>query len=154
MSTITSDLAATIVETLEAMNVTFDDGDANEHTTAVKGYKWAPRDLDTTVCGVVELPTIQRVALDDAESQIGSRDWLYEFPVVFYIALDEARYAQAEAAQVIEDWVSAIDANPFSADPTVEDARVVSAGPPEIDADQSRPLIVYPTVLQIQKFVV
>lgn len=148
-------LAQTLADTIDGLSVTFTDGDAIEHAdVAVKAYKWAPRDLDGTgPWGVVEMPAVNRIGLDERESQLGTLDWTVEFPVVFYCALDEARYAQAQIVAVIEEWISAIDDNPFSADATVDDISVIDAGPPEIVDDQARPVVVYPTTVQLLKFV-
>ena len=147
-------LAQTLADTIDDMSVTFTDGNNASHTTAVKGYKWAPRDLDGAgPWGVIELPTVTRIGLDEAETQVGTKDWAVEFPVVFYIPLDEAAYAQALATAVVEDWLTAIDDNPFTADATVDDITVTDAGPAEIDADSSRPVVIYPTTVQLMKFV-
>ena len=149
------DLAQTLVDTIDGLSVTFTDGDSTDHTVTVKGYKWAPRDLDGTgPWGVVEMPAVERIGLDEAETQLGTDDWTVEFPVVFYCALDEARYAQAQIVAVVEEWIAAIDSNPFAADASVDDITVIDAGPPEIDPDAARPLVIYPTTVQLLKFVV
>ena len=148
-------LAQTLADTAAGLSVTFTDGDAIEHTVTVKAYKWAPRDLDGTgPWAVVEMPAIGRIGLDEAETQLGTDDWTVTFPVVFYCALDEARYAQAQITAVVEEWITAVDANPFAADATVDDIAVTDAGPPEIEADAARPRVVYPTTVQLLKVVV
>lgn len=96
--------------------------------TVPKGHKWAPRDLDGTVAGVVEMPRFERRDTDTPEPELGSNTWFIEYPVVLYFPLDEAARSQAVVIDTVEAFVKAIDANPTLSQ-TVDDA-VVTTGEP------------------------
>lgn len=146
-STIVSPLAATLQAMLEDLDV----------TPTLKGYRWDPGLLDQVPAAVVGLPTIDRTEADGAESQLGSYDWLLRFPVVFYFDLpgdgSAAVATQEQAAATVEAWIRAVDAIPDLGDPTVADAKVISAGPPEPVEEAPRALLEFPTVLELLKFV-
>ena len=143
-------LAANVVTVIQALSVGFT-VNATSYTSTVKGYSWAPRDLDKIPAAVVEMPEVERVDVDTPESQLGSFDWRVTFPVVFYFELDEAARGQAQAVNVVEAFIKAIDASPTMGDNAIIDSKVVHAGPPEIIDDEARALIRYPCELRILK---
>lgn len=112
-------------------------------TENVKGYAKPPRELDSVPCGVVEIPSIERVDPDTAESQLGTNDWHIVFPVVLYVDLSEADYSITQAIDFVEAWIKAIDADQTLGG-AVFDCKVTSAEPLVID-DEARPLLAYET---------
>lgn len=122
----------------------------------VKGIRWAPRDTDTRPAAVVEMPAIERVAADERESQIGTRDVRLTFPVAFYFDLGEdPAFGQEQAVEVVAGYIDAIDAatndgqplegSAFGGAVIVIDAKA-SADAPEIfppEASSGRPAIRY-----------
>lgn len=116
-------------------------------TEAVKGHAKPPRELDACPCGVVEIPTIERIDPDEAESQLGTNDWHIVFPVTLYVDLSEADYSIGQAIEFVEAWIKAIDADPQLSG-TVLDCKVTSAEPLVID-DTARPLLAYETSVAI-----
>lgn len=118
----------------------------------VKGYRWAPRELDKPTAAVVELPTVERSALDGPEDHLGQKDWKPGFSVVFYFPLDTAQSSQDDAVDVVEAFVLAIDADP-SLGNRCQEAKAVEVGTPEFLDDESRPEIRWPVRVEILKFV-
>lgn len=131
----------------------------------VKGILWAPRDTDVRPAAVVEMPSIDRVAADEGESQIGTRDARLRFPVAFYFDLSEdVTYSQDQAAEVIEAFVDALDAaveagplspQQLSGDVIIVDAKT-SVDPPEIfppEASSGRPVIRYVCRAEVLAFI-
>lgn len=116
-------------------------------TERVKGYATPPRDLDALPCGVVELPTIERISPDDAESQLSTNDWHIAFPVTLYVDLSEATYSITQAIDFVEAWIKAIDADQTLGG-IVFDSKVTTAEPLVID-DEARPLLAYETTVAI-----
>lgn len=132
----------------------------------VKGILWAPRDTDVRPAAVVEMPGIERVAADEAESQIGTRDVRLSFPVPFYFDLSEdLAYSQSQAVEVVEAFVDAIDAATNAGQPLgpdvlsggviVIDAKA-SVDPPEImppEGSSGRPAIRYVCRAEVLAFI-
>lgn len=122
----------------------------------VKGILWAPRDTDVRPAAVVEMPSLTRTRVDEAESQISNRDVRVSLPVAFYFDLSEdVSYSQGQAAEIVEAYVDAIDASmnagepfdpaAFSGSAVVIDVKA-SVDPPEIlvaEASSARPAIRY-----------
>lgn len=150
MSTILDTIAQAIAD-VASTTVTFT-ASGSSHTSTITAYRWAPKDLDLP-CAVVEMPTIARVAPEAAESQLGSDDWLIEFPVVFYFELDDPVFAQEQAVNTVEAFIQAIDADGNLGMATVIDTKVIESGPPELIVDQQRAQIAYPTRVQLLKLV-
>ena len=140
-STVLDPTAQKIADKLTALNL----------TVSVKGYKWAPVELDAVPAGVVELPTLDRIEPDAKESQINATDWHIEYPVAIYHDLSEAVYSQAQAVETVEAFVKAIDADPQLAG-TVLDAKVTQAYP-EILEDEARPLVRYVCSVRVWQLV-
>lgn len=99
-------------------------------TPTMKAYKWAPgmTGLDAVPAGVVDLPRVRRTGVDQAEDHLGQDDWSMEFPVVLYFDLSEAFESQARAAEVVEAFIKAVDANPTLTS-TVQEAKVIDSEP-------------------------
>lgn len=117
----------------------------------VSGEKWAPKDIGTTPAAVVGLPRGNRVEVDGAESQLGSEDWYMTYTVALYFDLSEAKFSQAQAAEIVEAVISAVDDNPDLSG-TVLDAKVTNFEPEVID-DRNRPLLSYVLDVDVLKLV-
>jgi hypothetical protein len=145
---VTSVLADTIAQLITAMPVDYLDPAGQAQTDYCKAYRWAPRDLDALPAGVVELPSIDRGDAADEESEIGSRTFRIEYPVTFYVALDEAALAQTIADAIALAFIDAIDQQfPYATHPNVDDVRV-NVDRPEVIED-ARPLITVPARVQL-----
>lgn len=118
----------------------------------VKCQKWVLRDTDARPAAVIELPTVTRTDVDAVEDHLGQNDWRSEWPVSFYFDFTDATFGQAQALEVIEKFIAAIDAAPTLSG-TVQEAKVVTAGPPEIEEGAARPMLVYPTRVAVLDFV-
>lgn len=118
----------------------------------VKCQKWVLRDTDARPAAVIELPTVNRSDVDGVEDHLGQNDWRSEWPVSFYFDFSDATFGQAQSLEVIEKFIVAIDAAPTLSG-TVQEAKVTSAGPPQIEEGAARPMLVYPTVVGILDFV-
>jgi hypothetical protein len=103
----------------------------------------------------VELPDIDRTPIDQPEDHIGQVDWKMAYTVAFYFDFDDQdTYHQAEAATVIEAWIKAIDANQdLGMSGTVQEAKVIHAGPFSIDDTRSRAMLLYPTRVELLAFI-
>jgi len=132
----------------------------------VKGIVWAPRDTDVRPAAVVEMPGIERVAADEAESQIGTRDVRLTYPVAFYFDLSEdVVLSQTQAVEVVEAFIDAVDAStnagqPMGTDVLTGDVLVVdakaSADPPELlepVSSSGRPAIRYVCRTEVLAFI-
>ncbi len=113
------------------------------------GYKWARLDYDLPA-GVVELPTVSRV---QENSQLGSEDWMMDFPVVLYFDLSDAAFSQEQAAEMVEAFIAAVDANPSLGSPTIVDDAVVTSATPSFETDTARPMVAYTCTLELNKLV-
>lgn len=124
-------------------------------TPPVKAYAADPgfAGLDSLPAGVVGVPQIDRSDVEERESQLGTSDWRIIWPVMLAFDLANAAAAQAHATQTVEAFIQAIDTATLSvSDATIEDAKVVSAVPDEVE-DAARPLLVYDCRLVVLKFV-
>jgi len=116
------------------------------------GYRWAPRELDSSKAAVIELPSVERTALDAPEDHLGQEDWRPTFDTVFYFDLDVAKASQDEAVEAVEKFVLAIDADP-SLGGLCQEAKAVEVLPPEFVEDDARPQIRWPVRVEILTFV-
>jgi len=139
-STVLDPIADGLVTVIQGLSVT------------TKAQKWLLRDTDARPAAVIELPTVRRTDVDMAEDHLGQLDWRSEWPVSFYFDFTDATFGQAQALEVIEKFIVAVDANPTLSG-TVQEAKVLTAGPPEIDEGAARPALVYPTRVGILDFV-
>lgn len=123
-------------------------------TPALKGYRWAPRDLDAIPAAVIELPRIQRPGPDDLEnSPLGTNGWLLDYPVTLYFDLAVAPDAQAQAATYVDAFITAIDDDPSLGLAAVEDSAVTNSEPVIIE-ERARVLLAYECRLEVLALVV
>lgn len=137
------------------------DSTADLIVTALQGLtgladaeKWAPGMGGFNLPGaVVALPDVTRVGVEQPETQLGTRDWLMSYRVVFYFDLADAKTAQAQAASVLEEWIQAIDSETLSvSDASIIDAKVTTSQPFQV-VDAPRPTLGYETTLELLKLV-
>lgn len=117
---------------------------------------WAPRETGARPAAVVELPSIRRSELDRAEDHLGEDDWSHTFWVVFYfdLAVKKPQLTQAKAAEIVESWIKAIDANPtLGLDGLVQEAKVVATEEPEFAEGESKPVMRWRTRVGVLAFV-
>lgn len=141
-STVIDPIADQLVALIDALSVD------------TKAYLWTSPGGDTDVrpAGVVMLPEIERTQPDLAEDHLGENDWRITYPVVFAFDYEAGGYYHAQAAEVIEAWIVAVDADP-SLSGVVQEARVVAAGAPEYNPGEGRPFIQWATTVQVLTFV-
>lgn len=153
MSNLLDGLATTLQTLIDGMTVSFT-ASGDSHTSTVKAFAWAPQDLDGHgPWAVIQLPSIQRTAVNAAETQLGSVDWWVSFPVEFYFELTKPAYSQAQAVNTIEAFINAVDADNSLGDPEIIDAKVTQVDLPLIIDDAPRVQINYPTVLELHRIV-
>jgi len=131
-STIIQPIAAALKGVLEAI------------ADAPPVYLYSPgmEGLDQVPCFVIFLPSVRRVAPEQAESQLGADDFRLTLPVAYYFDLDDARAAQAKAVEWAEAAIRAVDADP-SLGGAVLDAKVSAAEPNYESTDEARPTLSY-----------
>ena len=127
-------------------------------TQTVKGFKWQQSDLDTVPAGVVGIPDIRRQSPNDREPQMNSWGWYLDFPLRFYVDLDEPNRAANEIMDIVEAFIKAIDA-----DETLGGLigvghdgvpRVTSAQPFEqLDTEQNRSLMACELRVEVPRLV-
>jgi hypothetical protein len=128
----------------------------------VKGIKWAPRDTDVRPAGVVEMPTVRRTDPDAPEDHLGANDWAFEFPVSFYFDLAEPAFSQAQATEILEAFIKAVDGSLAPGQPlnglsgvSIADVKVVESIPELslVNEQNERWAIAYLTRVQLLTFV-
>lgn len=146
-------LAVELVALIDGLSVSFTAA-GTSHTSTVKGYLWDQPHFDRLPCAMVRLPEISRTGVDEQESQLGSRDFILEFPVDFVVDLSKAEYSQEQLLASVEAFINAVDADsPPLADNSVIDCKVTAVGRPE-QLEGSRSLLVYPTTVELLKLTV
>jgi hypothetical protein len=125
-----------------------------ENVPGLKVYDHSPRDLDELPAVEMLLPYIRRVGLDEADSELGSSDWILEYPLRLHVALDDPETAADDALALVGQIVGVVDANPTLGvvDGTVADARILEADGGYALRDPegnplSRPKVVYDLTL-------
>jgi hypothetical protein len=139
-STILDPIATALKSTIETISPT------------VKVHKWVLRDTDARPAAVIELPTVNRTEPDAIEDHLGENDWRSEWPVTFYFDFGDPAFGQAQALEVIEKFISAVDADQDLGS-TVQEAKVVTVGPPQIEEGYARPMLMYPARVAVLDFV-
>lgn len=152
MSDVITEAADTLQGFLDGLTATFT-ANGTSHTSTLKAHLWGPRQFDSLPAVVIELPAIERVGLDEPESQLGTRDFRLFFPVTLYFDVSEAAYTQAQAIAMIAEVIDAIDADPGLGDPTVIDTKVENVDRPELEPDASRVRLRYPATVAVLKLV-
>lgn len=144
MSTILKPIATKLATIAEAL----------DYTPAVTAHVWAPRMLAGIPALVIEPPAGTRTQPDEAESQLYTNDWDLDFTCTFYADLNEAAQAQERLVDLVELWVSAIDANE-QLDGLCNSAKVTEwQRPAELEIDGSaRSLLFTQTTVAVQLFV-
>jgi hypothetical protein len=119
----------------------------------VAGYKWSPGAIKRP-CAVVELPTFRRTQPDQREDHVGFDDWRLTFPVAIYFELGLDPVAgQVALAQIVADWIRAIDAFPPELSSLCTDAKVIESTPfVEPTQAEATVLIGYETHVSILTF--
>ena len=123
-------------------------------TPSVKAYATDPglAGIDSLPAAVCGLPTVQRTEPDTGESQLGSYDWNIQIPVVLLFDLGDSATAQAEALDVLEAFIKAIDTATLSqSDPLIVDAKVTSSQPGEV-VDNARPMLTYDCQVHLLRY--
>lgn len=146
-STILDPIAETISGFISDLTLT--DG------TAVHGEKWEPgtAGIDSLPAGIVGIPSIDRTSPGDVEPQLGSDAWTMEYEVVLCVDLAEAKFAQAQAVELVELFIDSVDDDPSLGDPQVVSDAVVERAEPEVVADERRPMLTYRCRLLVEKLV-
>lgn len=124
-------------------------------TPTIKVHKWDPgtAGIDSLPAGVISVPTIRRVGVDEAESQLGTRDWIITFPVTLAFDLADPAFTQAQAIEYVEAFIKRIDTDNLQAsDASILDAKVTLAEPSEV-VDQARPRLDYDCTVEVLKLV-
>jgi hypothetical protein len=124
-------------------------------STTVKGRKWKPPggDVDSLPVGVVYLPTVERTGVDLAEDHLGANDWEIGFPAILYFTADDIAFGQAQAAEVTEAFIKAVDANPTLGLGIVQETKVTRVDEAEVIELNNRPVIQVRTRVELLSFV-
>ena len=110
----------------------------------ITGYVWERKAYDAKLpVGVVGIPEIRRTPPGERESQISLDDWDLEFPVGLLFEYDESVAVQQLAVEVVEKFISAVDADPSLGDDSVIDDAAVIESVPEVYLEQPRALLIY-----------
>lgn len=117
----------------------------------LKGYVWEPKDFDTLPAGTVMPPHVHRVGALDAEMQIGSNSWTFEFPVSLYFDLQEPLASQAQAVEGVEHFIAQVDADQTLGG-TCVDAKVTECEV-FIETSRNRMVLGYQCTVEVLKFV-
>ena len=143
-STIFQPLADLVADTIEAL--------ACDEPVIAYGTDPGMAGVDRLPVAICGLPNLERIDVDQPESQFGSYDWTIQFDVTFLFDLGDTQTAQAQALDTIEKFVLAIDAATLSAsDPMIVDAKVTRSEPGEV-VDSTRPMLSYTCTLRVLKF--
>lgn len=110
-------------------------------------HTWQPAAISPP-CAVIEPPTVRRRGLEEAESQLGSNDWLIDVPVTLYFDLRVAGPAQAGAVDYLDQVIQAIDANQGLGLDGVIEAKVTQAEPVFV-LDTNRTLFSYECTVEV-----
>lgn len=131
-STVIDGIASALVTKIGTLQATY------TLSQPVTGYKWPRGDLDSRPAGVVELPTLRRRGPSESESQLGSNDWMHEFPVTFWIDNQGNATNFPLLIDIVEAWVKAIDADPaLGLGPVIpEETSVTDVEPVIADAEK------------------
>lgn len=109
-------------------------------------HRYAPPNV-IPPAAVVDLPSVRRRELLEAEGQFGSNEWLIDVPVTLYFDLRVAENSQALAVDVLEQWIQLVDANAGLGLGDVIETKVTEAEPAFV-LDQNRTLASYETTVE------
>lgn len=136
-------LAATVIPSI-----------ATSDGTTVKAHKWSPggAGLDSRPAAVVSIPSVERTPVDEAEDHISQRDWNLDYEVVLYFdATTDPAYSQAQAVEVVELFIRAID-DDEDLGGNCQEAKVTRAEPANVVDDQSQAMFAYVCRVGVLKF--
>lgn len=114
-------------------------------------YLWERETFDQIPAIAVGVPEFRRRDLDDAESQLGTLDYFFVFPVSLYVELANAVRDQQRIVDGLQAIAVAIDADP-SLRGTVFDSAI-DEGTPFVEPDRRRPLAGYQITVAALKLV-
>ena len=77
--------------------------------TDVTVYDHEPYDFDPTCAITIDGPDFQRRGVDDADSQLGTRDWLLDWTVRVYVRDDDQEYPVQKLREVTAILIATID---------------------------------------------
>lgn len=139
-STIIDPTAERVVDVLEAIS-------------GLTVYKWSMPSGVNLPAAIVGRPDIRRTAIDEPESQLGSRDWAMSFLISIFVDLSKATTSQAASVDYAEAFIVAVDANPSLGDPTIADDAKVTSAEPDFELEGTRPMVTYYCTLELTKLV-
>ncbi len=127
--------------------------DLGAMSPSVKAYLWGAGEagLDAVPAGVVQLPRIERTAVDRREDHLGQLDINLEFDVVLYFDLSNVSYSMGQAAETVLNFIDAID-HDITLGGTAIEAKVVRSEPVNVDGSVNRPLFAYTCTVDVQTF--
>lgn len=97
---------------------------------------------------VIEVPTLRRKGIEEAESQMQGNDWFIDVPVTLYFDLRRAGDDQARALEAVEAFIQVIDANQGLGVAGVIEAKLTQAEPAFV-LDQQRTLFSYECTVEV-----
>jgi hypothetical protein len=127
--------------------------DIEGQSPSVKAYLWGAgaAGLDEVPAAVVQLPRIERTAVDKAEDHLGALDVDLEFEVIFYFDASNVNYSLPQAAETVLNFIDAID-HDIALGGTATEAKVTRSEPVNVDTGSSRPLYAYTCTVDVQSF--
>lgn len=141
-ATIIGDVVAGAVAAIAAADITSRGND-------LKIYDHEPRDLDTLPALTIEGPVrFRRVDPDEAESQLGSRDWHLGFTARLYVAFDSPSMGALDARALLGQVIAAIDADETLGGVAL--SAVIESGELAFTTeDAPRQMAIYDTALEV-----
>lgn len=113
-------------------------------------HLWEPKDLRPPA-GAVGVPVIKRTPPDEADSQLGTVDWILDYTVSLYFDLANVAKAQQAMVDAVEDFIDVVDADPSLGGNALE-ASVTNAEP-FVERDRKRPLVGYEITVSVIRLV-
>lgn len=120
----------------------------------VKGFAavlWERETFDAVPVIAVGIPVFRRRDLDEAESQLHSLDYFFEYPISLYVDLEKAMRDQQKMVDGLQAVAIAIDEDP-GLNGTVFDSAITE-GTPFIEEGRNRPLAGYQITIAAQKLI-
>lgn len=123
----------------------------NDLEAGFTAYLWERENFDSIPAVAVGIPVFKRRDLDEAESQLMTLDYFFEYPVSFYVELTNSLEDQQKMVDALQAIAVAIDADP-SLGGTVFDTAITE-GTPFIEQDRAVPLAGYQITVATQKLI-
>jgi hypothetical protein len=121
---------------------------------AVEGFAavlWERENFDAMPAIAVGIPVFRRRQLEEAESQLHTLDYFFDYPISLYVDLENALRDQQKMVDGLQAIAQAIDSDP-SLGGTVFDSAITE-GTPFVEEGRRRPLAGYQITLETQKLV-